>query len=86
MTDEEILANLKNLCDGALKMGLISKIEDAAMLHEMFLLIQKRLSEPAPYYYNAEVTRSDKQLQSPDNNTTINRGLKEDGVREPASY
>lgn len=67
MTSEEALRNLKSLCDGALKMGLISKIEDAAMLHEMFLLIQKKLSEPN--------TGNHQQLQSANNHKEISRGF-----------
>jgi hypothetical protein len=78
MTNEDILKNLKNLCDGAIKMGLISKTEDAAMLHEMFLLIQTRLSEPATSNY--------KQFQSSVNHATPDKGPAEIGIRQPERY
>jgi hypothetical protein len=78
MTSQQALSHLKTLCDGALKMGLIARVEDAALLNEMFLLIQKRLGEPN--------TNNHQQLQSPINNSQVGRGPVEVGVREHTSY
>lgn len=78
MTTEEALRNLKNLCDGALKMGLISKIEDAAMLHEMFLMIQNRLSEPDTINY--------KQFQPTYNHKEIVERLNGEEIHQSSHY
>lgn len=67
MTKIEALSILKQLCDGALKMGLISKTEDAVLMHEMFLLIQKSLSEPN--------TGSHQQLQPTNNHPKVSGGF-----------
>jgi len=78
MTNEQAISTLKQLCDGAIKMGLISKTEDAALLHEMFLMIQKSLSEPD--------TNNHQQLQQVDNYPEVTNGPAETGVRKPTHY
>lgn len=78
MTDEQALKNLKMICDAALKAGLLPNTESAAALHEMYLHIQKRLSEPN--------TNNHKQLQSSFYDKTPGRGPEEVGISEPTSY
>lgn len=81
MTSQEAVNILKQLCDGALKMGLISKTEDAALLHEMFLLIKQRMIESA-----IPDPGNNKQLQPANNHPQVNGRPQETGLREPTHY